>query len=146
MKKNQVTLCVDSVPTTALVDTGAAISVMSLSFKRRLGHKVMFSWDRSAQLRGVGGEALRPIGICAVTISIGGRTFRTELTVLERTTHDVILGIDFLRECGATVELGRFIFRLEFRLILRMVVTTLSAVSFALQRTHSYLPCQPHSF
>lgn len=35
---------------------------------------------------------------------LGGDTIRTEFTVLQYATHDVILGIDFLIECGAKLD------------------------------------------
>lgn len=106
MSKNKVSVCVSGVNTVALVDTGAAVSVMSLPFKNRLGPKVMFACNRNAHFRGVGGEPLRPVGICSATVALGEETFRTEFTVLALATHDVILGIDFLRECGATLDCG----------------------------------------
>lgn len=39
MLKNKVCVYVDNVSTVALVDTGAAVSIMSLAFKDRLGQK-----------------------------------------------------------------------------------------------------------
>lgn len=104
MLKNKVGIVVDGVRTTALVDTGATVSVMSADFKNRLGRKVMFSWDKVATFRGVGGESLRPLGVCSVNLCFGGQYFTAEFTVLPRATHDVILGIDFLKQCGAKVD------------------------------------------
>lgn len=86
------------------IDTGATVSVMSSAFKSRLGRKVMFHWDKMVTFQGVGGESLCPLGICSVTVSFGGHTFRAEFAVLPRSTHDVILGLDFLKQCGATVD------------------------------------------
>lgn len=104
MLKNKVSVCVDNVKTDALVDTGAAVSVMSLSFKNRLRQKVMFVWDKNTTFCGVGGETLVPVGLCSVSVVIGDECYRTEFVVLRRATHDVILGVDFLRECGATLD------------------------------------------
>lgn len=104
MDKNKVEVFIDGVQTMALVDTGATVSIMSRAFKERIGHKVMFCWDRGAIFRGVGGEPLCPIGICTVDVSLAGKIFQAEFAVLSRSTHNVILGIDFLRECGALVD------------------------------------------
>lgn len=106
MDKNKVQVSVDGVSTMALVDTGATVSVMSYAFKERLGRKVMFSWDQPLSFRGVGGEWLRPMGVCSVNVSVAGKTFTVEFAVLPSSTHDVILGMDFLRDCGATVDCG----------------------------------------
>lgn len=95
MSKNKVTVSVNGVDTVALIDTGAAVSVMSLAFKTRLGPKVMFACDRKIQFRGVGGERLCPVGVCSATVLFGEDSFRTEFIVSGQATHEVILGIDF---------------------------------------------------
>lgn len=97
---------IDGICTMALVDTGAMRSVMSLSFKNRLRRKVMFSLDTHAKFRGVSGEILRPLGVCAVNVLLADKCYLTEFVILERCTHDVILGIDFLQTCGASVNCG----------------------------------------
>lgn len=104
MLKNKVNVLIDGVTTMALVDTGASVSIMSVLFKGLLGRKVMFRWDRGTSFRGVSGDSLYPVGVCNVDVSLGGRVFNTELIVLPRSTHDVILGIDFLQLCGANVD------------------------------------------
>ena len=104
MLKNKVHVLVDGVPTMALVDTGATICVMSVNFKNLLGPKVMFCLSRAVTFRGVSGDALCPVGVCTVDVSLCGKVFPTEFAVITRSTHDVILGIDFLRESGATVD------------------------------------------
>lgn len=106
MMQNKVHVLVDGLPTMALIDTGAAVSVMSLNFKSRLGPKVMFCWDNCATFRAVSGESLYPVGMCVASVALGHRVFKVEFAVLASSTHDVILGIDFLRECGATVDCG----------------------------------------
>lgn len=104
MMTNKVQVLVDGVCTVALVDTGAIVSVTSSAFKDSLGRKVMFKWDQAISFRGVGGETLRPLGVCTANVCTGGRTFKAEFAILARSTHDVILGIDFLWECGATAD------------------------------------------
>lgn len=104
MLKNKVKVLVDGVSTLALVDTGAVVSVMSLAFQRLLGRKVVFQWNQVATFCGVSGDSLRPVGFCTAQVSLGGRVFTTEFTILPRSSHDVILGIDFLQMCGATVD------------------------------------------
>lgn len=104
MLKNKVHVFIDGVSTMALVDTGATISVMSVLFKSLLGRKVMFRWDQNSSFRGVSGDSLYPVGVCNVNVSLGGKVFNAEFTVLPRSTHDVIQGIDFLQLCGANVD------------------------------------------
>lgn len=93
MLKNKVHVLVDGVPTMALVDTGTTISVMSVNFKNLLG--LMLCISHGATLRGVRWEFA--LWTCS-------KVFPTEFAVIARSTHDIILGIDFLRECGATVD------------------------------------------
>lgn len=64
----------------------------------------MFCWDSCATFRAVSGESLCPIGVCVVSVALGHRVFKVEFAVLTSSTHDVILGIDFLQERGATVD------------------------------------------
>lgn len=104
MLKNKVRVFVDDVPVMALVDTGATISVMSACFKDTLGRKVLFKWNQASKFCGVSGEALHPVGVCQADVFLGGRVIPTEFVIIPQATHDVILGMDFLRECGATVD------------------------------------------
>uniref|UniRef100_L7LW12 RNA-directed DNA polymerase n=1 Tax=Rhipicephalus pulchellus TaxID=72859 RepID=L7LW12_RHIPC len=66
----------------------------------------MFRWDSCATFRAVSGETLCPLGVCVVSVTLGDKVFKVEFAVLASSTHDIILGIDFLRECGATVDCG----------------------------------------
>lgn len=104
MPKNKVRVLVDGIPTLALVDTGSTIFVMSVSFKNCLGLKVMFYLSRGAIFRGVRGDAVCPLGVCTMDVSLCGKVFPTEFAVIARSTHDLILGMDILRECGAIVD------------------------------------------
>lgn len=88
----------------ALVDAGAAISIMSLSCKQLLGRKVMFKWDQSAMFHSGSEDLLCPVGVRSAKVCLGGTVFLVEFAVLPQYTHNVILGIDFLRMCGATVD------------------------------------------
>lgn len=117
MIKNKVHVLVDGVSAMALVDTGATVSVMSLGFKGLLGRKVVFQWDQAATFCGVSGESLRPVCVCTAEVSLAGGVFATEFVVIPRSTHEVILGIDFLRQCGATVDCrtGKFSSMAMFR-------------------------------
>lgn len=82
MLKNRVHVLVDTVPTMALVDTGATISVMSVNFKNLLGPKVMFCLSPGVTFRGVSGDALCPVGFCTVDVSLCGKVFCTEFAVI----------------------------------------------------------------
>lgn len=70
MLKNKVHVLVDGIPTMALVDTGTTISVMSVNFKNLLGLKVMFCISHGATFRGVSGDALCPVGVFTVDVSV----------------------------------------------------------------------------
>lgn len=92
MSTNKVDVLIDGVPTSALVDTGATVSVMSSDFKTRIGRKVMFCWEDYATFRAVSKESLRPKGVCTATVTFGSKLFKAEFAVIVNSTHDVILG------------------------------------------------------
>lgn len=56
--------------------------------------------------RDVSGECLVALGVCVANVLFGGEYLITEFLILPQCTTDVILGIDFLQDCGAFVNCG----------------------------------------
>lgn len=63
-----------------------------------------FSWDRADTLSGVNEELLHTVGVRSVEVSLNNETFNAEFAALPHATHDVILGLDFLKLRGANVD------------------------------------------
>lgn len=98
-----ITVSVDCYPVTALVDTGADYSVMCASLANRL-RKVLTAWD-GPHLVTAGGHLVSPIGRCTARLTIYTSTFVASFLVLPKCSRLVILGMDFLQEYGAIINL-----------------------------------------
>lgn len=53
------------------------------------------------------------IGMCSARVTVGGRQTNALFTVLERCSHDLILGLGFLSEHGALIDCSTGVLRLE---------------------------------
>lgn len=101
---NNLDIIIDGRDVTALVDTGADYSVLSGKLCRNL-KKVTTQWD-GPDMRTAGGHTVAPIGRCTARVEINGEVRPVKFLVLENCSRDVILGIDFLTEYGAVIDLG----------------------------------------
>ena len=101
---NNLNVVIDGHDASALVDTGADYSVLSGKFSRRL-RKVTTPWD-GPQIRTAGGHLITPVGRCTARVEILGETCPVKFVVLQNCARDVILGMDFLCEYGAVIDLG----------------------------------------
>ncbi|KAM7292943.1 hypothetical protein ISCGN_026076 [Ixodes scapularis] len=101
---NNLNVVIDGHDASALVDTGADYSVLSGRLSRRL-RKVMTPWD-GPQIRTAGGHLITPVGRCTARVEIHGETCPVKFVVLQDCSRDVILGMDFLCEYGAVIDLG----------------------------------------
>ena len=91
----------------ALVDTGAAISVIDECFLQDLygGHVPPLQKEALGELKTVSGEALPVIGRFVTTIEIAGGIYSCTFVVVRDLTYDALLGRDFLRANGAVINL-----------------------------------------
>lgn len=102
MDKNIISIRIDRLEVYALVDTGAAVTVMSESLRRKL-NKVVTPWSVK-YLRSVGQHLLTPIGLCTARVALENQVVPVEFVILNSCTYDVILGLDFLRSNGALIN------------------------------------------
>ena len=100
---SDVQLSIDGFDVVALVDTGADYSVMSGSFASKL-RKVTTSWD-GPHIRTAGGHLVTPSGTCTSRVTINGTTYPAAFVILPKCSRDVILGMDFLTDNGAIIDL-----------------------------------------
>lgn len=94
----------DNHPLTAQVDTGADYSVISADLAAQL-RKVTTPWGHGTNLRTAGGHLLTPLGMCTARLRIRESTYIVSFVVLRECSQNLILGMDFLREHGAIINL-----------------------------------------
>lgn len=86
-----------------LVDTGADYSVVSYAITKDL-KKVLTPWS-GPKIRTAGGHLITPLGRCTARIGIQGATYVADFLVLPECSRDVIIGMDFLLDNGAIINL-----------------------------------------
>lgn len=104
MPSNIVEVFVDGAHAYALVDTGAAVSVIDAKLCRKL-RKVTTPLDMF--LRAANGEPVRPIAACTARLKIAEDHYIVEFIVLSSCSHDIILGWDFLSRNRAVIDCAR---------------------------------------
>ena len=112
-------ILLDGMPTTALVDTGSPVSIVSLAFfleaaaaKREKG-QTPAAWGKAVRqhlrpatmsLHCYGGTQLAIVGQAICHLSTKGKTVDTLLQVQEKAPVDLLLGTDTLRQLGFTLS------------------------------------------
>ncbi|KAK8780235.1 hypothetical protein V5799_018426 [Amblyomma americanum] len=99
----EILVAADIYDVSALVDTGADFSVMSSHLATAL-RKALTPWH-GPHIRTAGGHVVTPVGIGTCRIKIRGATFIGSFAVLRECSKELILGVDFLKEYGAVVNL-----------------------------------------
>ncbi|RHY10350.1 hypothetical protein DYB36_012005, partial [Aphanomyces astaci] len=87
----------------ALIDTGASVSLLSERCWLSLGAPAL--WSRKSGLVSVENRSLATLGLRRFAIGIAGRTEVFPCWVMPDTVVDCVLGIDFLRRCKAVIDL-----------------------------------------
>ncbi|XP_077520763.1 uncharacterized protein LOC144132317 [Amblyomma americanum] len=87
----------------ALVDTGAEFSIISGKLAVLL--KKATTPCSGVQIRTAGGHIITPLGQCTARVQISDSTFIVSCLVLRDCSRGLILGVDFLRENGAVIDL-----------------------------------------
>lgn len=95
----------DGVAALALVDTGAAVSVISATLCRSL-RKVTTPLS-NVSLRTASADRITPAAACTARVVINGLLYIVEFLVLCSCSHDLILGWDFLSANKAVIDCSR---------------------------------------
>ncbi len=92
-----------------LVDTGAAVTLLRRDTWGRVtaNHPQVLESYSAAQLVGVGGYPLTIHGSAMVDLRVSGQSMSTEVVVVSPLTAEAILGLDFLREHRAHIDLSQ---------------------------------------
>ena len=94
---------------TALVDTGAGVSLISLRLLRSFDVDISTLQQDSVRplLTGVTGQSLSTCGVVSLKFRIGSFYTNHAFIVVGGVTHDLILGSDVLTASGCTLDLSR---------------------------------------
>lgn len=93
---------VEGAPASALIDTGAAVSVLRSDLCSRL-RKVKTPY-LGPILRGANNALIHPDGQCTARVLIDGIRHHIEFIVLPTCIHELILGWDFLHSASAVIS------------------------------------------
>ena len=99
----------------ALVDTGAAVSVIDENFLKEIyqGHLPPLQKHSSGDVKTVRGAPLPVSGTFTTTLEIANGLYSSTFLVVRDLTYDALLGRDFLRANGAVINLKDSTLQLE---------------------------------
>lgn len=95
----------DGFRTLALVDTGAAVSVIDVKLCRLL--RKVTTTSTGLSLRTASAHHIQPLAACTARVIIQDVVYPIEFLVLPACSHDVILGWDFLSRHHAVIDCAR---------------------------------------
>ena len=102
---NVIVVYAEGIAVHAVVDTGAAVSVISEQLRLQL-RKVTTPFS-AISLRTASAEPIDPLGACTVRVSIDDALYHIEFVVLPRCSHAMILGWNFLSSHDAVIDCAR---------------------------------------
>ena len=98
---------INGVPATFLVDTGAAVTLLQQdTWMRIIAHhpQHLSRWSEQ-RLVGVDGSSLTIHGSAQVDVKLNGKELSANIVVVIPVTVEAILGIDFLKNYNALIDL-----------------------------------------
>jgi len=94
--------------TRAIIDTGSCYTCINAYFARKAGIQIIPpNLNEPSVMLGANGAPLEVIGYATAELNISGYMHTAEFTVINNLYHNVILGIEVLREMHAVVDLHR---------------------------------------
>ena len=106
----RILLCFNSFRTPALVDTGAAVSLIAYDLLRKLPEECVEKTkqfdENGPKFRTAAGQLMRSLEINTLTFTVNGFSFSFRFHVVDALEEDIILGIDFLKTYKFHIDVG----------------------------------------
>lgn len=127
--------------TSMLIDTGASVTAVSNAFLSTLPTPPTLQSSLLPSVHTLSGEQLPVRGQATLTFLIGDRAYISNTLVIANLSYPVVLGRDFLTQCGSVIDLK------EHTLTLGACynVPSLSLV-LTLKNRSQYMPVPPISY
>ncbi|KAL0233835.1 hypothetical protein PCE1_002341 [Barthelona sp. PCE] len=104
-----INITINNVPVKAFVDTGAQKTIITAALAERCGISKLIDTRFASLVSGVGNS--RSLGVIHITqLKLGEDFFMYPLMVLNSPVEHFILGLDFMRQFSACIDLGRKVF------------------------------------
>lgn len=100
-----ITGSIQDCETLMLIDTGASVTAVSNTFFSTLRKPPTLQPSLLPSVRTVSGEQLPVMGQATLSFLIGDRTYTSNILVIENLTYPIVLGRDFLTQCGSVIDL-----------------------------------------
>lgn len=126
--------------TSMLIDTGASVTAVSNAFLSTLPTPPTLQSSLLPSVRTVSGEQLPVRGQATLTFLIGDRTYISNTLVIANLSYPVVLGRDFLTQCGSVIDLK------EHTLILGACNVVPLQSSFPVASSNTEEPISVHAY
>jgi len=102
---NSIDIKINRRQTRALIDTGSYFTYINANFADKIGLEIIPpSLDTPTYMLGANGTHLDILGCATAEINITGYTQAVDFVVINNLFHNVILGIDTLRQLRAAID------------------------------------------
>ena len=112
---------INGYPIRSLIDTGAKRSCIDLNLLRKL-HILWNRSDALGCLYGADSKQIPILGSTIMEISVGDLRIPAQFYVLSNLTHHLILGIDFLTESNAVIDISRGVVTFQDNLVVAALI------------------------
>jgi hypothetical protein len=99
-------------PTIVLFDSGSSHSFMSQAFARK-HEQLCTDLSYGYCISSAGADVLTNQMVRGATLRLGSRKFRVNLIVMPELVLDVIIGMNWMNECGAVIDTGSRVLTLK---------------------------------
>ena len=102
----------NGVPTTVIVDTGSAVSILGYRLVEEARITELKPWA-GPRLRAANGIGMNVRGATRMSLKLGERTYEQDFAVVEGFPHEVLVGEDFLRTYGVDIKYSEGIVEIQ---------------------------------